>query len=170
MSDVHLHLLLNHIPILGTLFALVLGLYGALRRQPAVVRAAFLALIVTGIGSVATLRTGEGAEEAVEHLPGVSERIIHEHEEAAETANIAAVVLALLALGALVWRRKEPDLGMPATVIVLVGAVVVGGLMVRTGNLGGQVRHTEIRDGQPAPEASGGGALPAREYEREDDD
>lgn len=166
MSDVHLHLLLNHIPILGTLFALVLGLYGAIRRQPDVLRAAFLTLIVTGIGSVAALRTGEGAEDAVENLPGVSEATLHEHEEAAETANIAAVVLGLLALGTLVWKRKEPGLGTPATVVVLAGAVVVFGLMARTGNLGGQIRHIEIRDGA-APEASGG--IEAG-YEREHED
>lgn len=168
MSDVHLHLLLNHLPILGTLFAFVLGLYGALRRQPDVVRAALLALVVTGIGSVAALRTGEGAEDAVEHLPGVSESILHEHEEAAESANIAAILLAVAALGVLVWRRTKPDIGTPATAVVLAGALVVFGLMARVGNLGGQVRHTEIRDGT-APEASGETLHSVDEREEHDD-
>jgi uncharacterized membrane protein len=169
MSDVHLHLLLNHVPILGTLFAFLLGLYGALRRQPAVVRAALLALVVTGIASVAALRTGEGAEDAVERLPGVSESILHDHEEAAESANVAAILLAIASLGILFWRRKAPDLGTPATVVVLAGALVVFGLMARTGNLGGQIRHTEIRDGT-APEASGATARPGDEHESHDDD
>ena len=145
MTDVHLHLLINHLPILGSLFALVLGLYGAARRQPSVVRAAFLTLIVSGVGSFAATRTGAGAEDAVEALPGVSEAILHEHEEAADVANSAAIALALLALGVLVWRRREPEIGTGPTVAVLLGAVVVFGLMARTGNLGGQIRHTEIR-------------------------
>ena len=110
MTDVHLHLLINHLPLIGSLFALVLGLYGAARRQPAVVRAAFLTLIVSGVGSFAATRTGEGAEDAVEALPGVSEAILHEHEEAADVANSAAIALALLALGVLVWRRREPQI------------------------------------------------------------
>lgn len=145
MSDVHLHLLLNHVPILGTLFALLLGTYGAVRRQPPVVRAAFLALVVCGAASLAAKETGEGAEDAVEEIAGVSERAIHAHEEAAEKATIASIVLALLALGVLVWRRREEALGTGPTVAVLAGAAVVFGLMAWTGNLGGQIRHTEIR-------------------------
>lgn len=160
MDAVHLHLIANHVPILGTLFALVLGVYGAARRQPDVVRASLLALVAVGAFSVVATRSGEGAEEAVEELPGVSERVIHAHEEAAEVANYAAVALALLALGVLVWRRNEAEVGaLPATA-VLIGAALVFGLMARAGNLGGQVRHTEIRDGAAearlaGPEASG---------------
>lgn len=167
MDPAHLHLLVNHVPILGTLFALVLGLYGAIRRQPAVVRAALLALVVSGAMSVVALRSGEGAEEAVERLPGVSERMIHEHEEAAEAANIAAVILALLALGVLVWKRKEPEIGPLPTTAVLIGAAIVFALMARTGNLGGQIRHSEIRPGtaQTLPAAG-----ETSEFERYEDD
>ncbi|OZC01424.1 DUF2231 domain-containing protein [Rubricoccus marinus] len=147
MDATHLHLIVNHVPILGTLFALILGVYGAARRQPDVVRMALMALVVVGVASVVATRSGEGAEETVEHLPGVSERIIHEHEEAAEVANYGAIALAVLALGVLVWRRRETDIGRAPSVVVLVGAALVFGLMARAGNLGGQIRHTEIRDG-----------------------
>lgn len=147
MDPAHLHLLVNHLPILGTLFALILGIYGAARRQPEVVRAALLALVVVGIASIVATRSGEGAEEVVEHLPGVSEQIIHEHEEAAEVANYAAIALALLALGVLIWRRKKPDIGLAPTAVLLVGMALVFALMARAGNLGGQIRHTEIRSG-----------------------
>lgn len=155
MNDVHLHLIVNHVPILGTLFALVLGVYGAVRRQPTVVRAAFLALIVSGLGGYVAQETGEGAEEAVEELPGVSERLIHEHEEAAEWATWTGVVLALVALGVLVWRRREAEVGTVPTAAVLVFAAVVFALMARVGNLGGEIRHTEIRGdaGLAAPAA-----------------
>ena len=167
MTDVHLHLLLNHLPILGSLFALVLGIYGAARRQPAVVRAAFLALIVTGVGSFAATRTGEGAEDAVEELPGVSEALIHEHEEAAELANYAAIALALLALGVLVWRRRDAEIGTAPTAAILLSALVVFGLMARTGNLGGQIRHTEIRTATAASDTEP--ALAPSRVEHDDD-
>lgn len=164
MDPAHLHLIANHVPILGTLFALVLGVYGAARHQPDVVRAALLALVVVGVASVVATRSGEGAEEVVEDLPGVSERVIHEHEEAAEVANYAAIALALLALGVLVWRRRRPDVGVAPAAVVLVGAALVFGLMARAGNLGGQIRHTEIRDGS-APLTA-----PVGEHERYEDD
>ena len=172
MSDVHLHLLLNHVPILGTLFALLLGAYGAVRRQPSVVRAAFLALVFCGAVALAAKETGEGAEDAVEEIAGVSEQAIHDHEEAADKATIASIALALLALGVLVWRRREDELGTGPTVAVLVGAAVVFGLMAWTGNLGGQIRHTEIRgdaDASPAAVQSRTGATREREGEVSDD-
>ena len=159
MNDVQLHLLVNHVPILGTLFALLLGLSGAGRRQPAVVRAAFVALVVCGAAAFVTKETGEDAEEPVEEIVGVDRRARHEHDEAAETATWASLVLALAALGVLVWRRREDDLGAVPTAVVLVAAAAVFGLMARAGNLGGQIRHTEISDapapGPPRPEADG---------------
>ncbi len=151
MNDAHLHLLVNHVPILGTLFGLLLGLYGAVRRQPAVVRAAFLALLVSGLGGYVAQETGEDAEEAVEELPGVTHAAIHEHEEAAEWATWAGLALAVVALGGLAWRRREPEVGTAPTVAVLLFAAVVFALMARVGNLGGEIRHTEIRADPATP-------------------
>ncbi len=166
MNDAHLHLIVNHVPILGTLFALVLGAYGAVRRQPTVVRAAFLALIVCGVGAFVAKETGEDAEEVVEEIAGVNRRAIHEHEEAADLATWASLVLAVGALGVLVWRRREPEIGPIPIGIVLLGAAIVFGLMVRVGNLGGEIRHTEIRTGDEAGRA----APPPTEREHRDDD
>ncbi|MEO6149344.1 MAG: hypothetical protein ABIP28_04245 [Mucilaginibacter sp.] len=39
------------------------------------------------------LQTGEGAEEVVEHLQGVNKKLIHEHEEQAETFAILSHIL-----------------------------------------------------------------------------
>jgi glucan phosphoethanolaminetransferase (alkaline phosphatase superfamily) len=90
--------------------------------------------------------TGEGAEEAVEHAPGVSEGVIERHEEAARLALISIGVgggFALAALLSLKWllvaRVLKP--------LVLVLTITSGGLMAQTAHLGGQIRHTEIRNG-----------------------
>jgi len=165
MNPAHLHLLVNHLPILGTLFGLLLGIYGAIRRQPPVVRAAFLALIVSGVAGLVAKETGEDAEEIVEHLPGVDRRALHEHEEAADWATWAGLALAVTALGVLVWKRREPDLGAVPTAGVLLLAAVVFALMARTGNLGGEIRHTEIRTGADAGSATDGAALPRRPHD-----
>lgn len=42
MNGAHLHLLLNHLPILGSLFGFVLLLVALARRQPLLVRAGTL--------------------------------------------------------------------------------------------------------------------------------
>lgn len=145
MNDAHLHLLVNHVPVLGAVFAFLLGAYGLVRRQPDVVRAALLGLVLVGLGSVVAMQTGERAEEVVEHLNGVSEGRIYEHEEAAEVANYAAIAMGALALGVLVWQRGQPRIGLPPTGVLLVVALVVVVLMARAAALGGEIRHPEIR-------------------------
>ncbi|MFC7671286.1 hypothetical protein ACFQT0_30695 [Hymenobacter humi] len=85
MNQAHWHLLLNHAPILGSLFGLVLLLLAvALRLQPVLLRTGLVTLIVAALLTIPTQLTGDGAEEVVEDQPGVSEPLIHEHEEAAE--------------------------------------------------------------------------------------
>ena len=89
--------------------------------------------------------TGEPAEEIVEHLPGVKEPIIEEHEESALIAFIVVGILGIFALGAL-WRYRHVD-AIPERVIIagLIISIVVCGLMARTPDLGGKIRHSEIR-------------------------
>lgn len=153
MTGAHLHLLVNHVPILGSFFALAL-LVASLWYAPDVLRrVALVLLVIVGMAAAAANYTGEPAEDAIRQFPGVFREVIHEHEEFAELAFYAAVALGLISLGALVRWRQEP---MPhrASMGVLAGAAVVSGMMAYTGLLGGQVRHTEVR-----PDAAPGDAL-----------
>lgn len=153
LAGAHPHLLVNHAPIFGSLFALAL-LAASLRWAPdALRRTACVALAFTGIVAAAAFLSGEPAEDAIRGLPGVRRALIHDHEELGEAAFIAAGVVGVLALGALVrWRRRPVPRG--ATLVLLAGAVVVSGMMVYTGLLGGRVRHTEVRPGATAADAS----------------
>ena len=58
--------------------------------------------------------------------------------------------LGAIALGALgVWRRRA----LPRWIVsgVFIGALGAAGLMAYTANLGGQIRHTEIRTASTGP-------------------
>jgi hypothetical protein len=50
--------------------------------------------------------SGNGAEETVEHAPGVSDAIIERHEEAAKLAMISIAGAGLLALVAVLTSRR----------------------------------------------------------------
>ena len=149
MTATHLHLLLNHLPILGVPFGLALLAYGSLRRQEQVQRVALLIFVLLGLAVWPVFLTGEPAEEGVENLPQVSETVIEPHEDAAKLALISTEVLALASLGALVLYRRKP-LSAYATVPVMGVALVATLALGWTGWLGGQIRHTEIRSGVPA--------------------
>lgn len=152
MSGAHLHLLVNHAPILGSLFALALLAASFVWAPEVLRRTALVVLVGVGVAGAAANYTGEPAEDAIRGFPGVRRAVIHDHEEMGEAAFFAAAALGLVALGTLVrWRRapvpRRVSLG------VLAGTVVVSGMMAYTGLLGGQVRHTEVRPGATAADA-----------------
>lgn len=49
MNPAHFHLMLNHLPVVGLPFALVLAGWGAIRRNPSVMKAGFVALIAVAL-------------------------------------------------------------------------------------------------------------------------
>ncbi len=144
MSIVHLHLLLNHVPVVGALFALLLFAAAIFLRETVSTKFALGFSAAIAVITVVVYFTGGPAEEAVEKLAGVTERAIEQHEEAAEVATIAMSMFGALALAALVIFRKRK---MPRWVGAagLAGTIVLTALMGWTANLGGQIRHSEIR-------------------------
>ena len=145
MNFAHVHLLLNHLPVLGTLFGVLLAIAAMLRRSRDLEAAALWVFVLTAVVTVPVYFTGEPAEEVVESMPGVTEDAIEEHEESALVSLSAVEALGLLAVAGLFLGRGgrvAPPLLRPATVIVAIAATA---LMAWTANLGGQVRHTEIR-------------------------
>lgn len=160
MNPAHVHLVLNHFPIVGTaLAALLLGIALASRTFLAketargITLAGTILLAVSGASAAAAYLTGEPAEEQVEDMPGVDEPAIEEHEERAEVATVFAVLLGVGAVAAsIVGGRREGSL----TVAVPFGAALLSsGLMAWTGAAGGKIHHPEVRDGAAlaAPEA-----------------
>lgn len=146
MSPVHAHLLLNHVPVIGTLIALGLLAFATVRGDDRIGRVSLGMLALLAASAVAAYLTGEPAEEAVEHLAAVPEALIERHEDAALLATIALGVLGALSVAGLVFFRRRPLSRGVMLGLVLV-ALVPAGAMAYTANLGGQIRHSEIRAG-----------------------
>ena len=143
MNWAHLHLLLNHIPVLGTLFGLALLVWGAFRHNDSIQRAALGAFLIVALVAIPVFLTGEPSEQAVEQLAGTAEGAIETHQDAAVLSLIAVEALGLIGLVGLVIRRTRfTRLVTPAA---LVFAIITAGLMARTANLGGRIRHSELR-------------------------
>lgn len=150
MSPVHLHLALNHVPILAIPLSLAILLYGILRGLEEVKKVALIILVACGLLVWPVYLTGEPSEEAVEDLPQVSHSLTESHEDAALFALIATELAAATALiGLLLARRKPLSFAVLAAVLAL--AAVASLTLVWTGYLGGQIRHVEIRADAPAP-------------------
>jgi uncharacterized membrane protein len=145
MSAAHLHLMLNHIPLLGLVFGAVLLAYGLWRGAEDVQKASLGLLAVAGLSAIAVYLTGEPAEEIVEGLAGVSHDAAEAHEEWGWYALIAGIATGVGAFGTLLagWMRER--LGRGAVVLTLVLALLSSGLIGYTANLGGKISHPELR-------------------------
>ncbi len=145
MNWAHLHLVLNHIPIMGVIFGLfTLGVaWIKSSKELEILSLGFF--VLAAIVTIPVYFTGEPAEEVVEHLIGVAESVIEQHEEAAEVSFLITGILGSVALAGLVFFRNAQHIPHWFTTSILVLALVVGGSMAWTANLGGQIRHSEIR-------------------------
>jgi uncharacterized membrane protein len=147
MDLAHLHLLINHFPIVGTLIGTVIMLYALVKNEKVLQRTVLVLWVVLAAISPLVMSTGEEAEHKVEEMPGMSHDVIHEHEEAAEYAYWMIIGLGVISLAALSLYKMGSDISM-ATKISFVISLFVATAMIRTGYLGGLIRHTEIQTNQ----------------------
>lgn len=146
MNDAHLHLVVNHFPIIGLFFGLGIVLTGLILKNKSVINTGYVLLVIAAIFGFFSMATGEGAEELVEDMPNIGHHIIHEHEEMAEKLAIALYTLGLLSIYGFYLNVKNHTRAQLVSIITLVIGIVGVFLAVKTGTSGGEVRHTEIRD------------------------
>ena len=170
MSWVHLHLLLNHVPLLGAAFATVLLAFAMLKGSDELKKVSLGAFVIAALIAIPVYLTGEPAEEVVEKLPGVSEAIIGRHEDAAFVALIIILVLGAVALAGLGIFRRNRRIPLWFCSVALLLSLVAGGVMGWTANLGGQVRHSEVRDGSASAPSSSESQQDAGKKGAKDDD
>ncbi|MBF8456478.1 hypothetical protein IV494_04720 [Kaistella sp. G5-32] len=144
MDQTHIHLLITHLPIFGSLLGtLVLG-FGIWKKSSTTKIAAHYLLIISAIGACIAYITGEAAEETVENIQGVSENVIEQHADFAIYALIALIAVGIFSLINIYLEYKKNGFPKSATTITLVLAMISFVLVARTGYLGGQIRHAEI--------------------------
>ena len=146
MNAAHLHIILNHIPVIGIPFGTALLIYGFLRKSQEVKTVGFIVFVAIALVTVPTFLAGKAAEDMVEPLPGVSEHLIENHERAATIALAVTSVLGALSLLRLLAPARFATIGATLTPVVFVFSLGVSGWLARTANLGGQIRHSEIRE------------------------
>lgn len=154
MDASHIHLLSNHVPILGVFFGIIVLIFGMNRQSPPTMAAAYLVFIISALVGLAAYFSGEGAEHIVENLPGVTHDAIEEHEEVALYTLISYIVLAIFSLIGLIRSKNHYQRIRKLAIIILVLSVISFGVAAVTGYLGGQIRHTELRNDFVAPAES----------------
>ena len=145
MNDAHLHMVVNHFPIIGTIFGLGILIAGVFMKNTVIKNVAYILFVVAAIFAAVSMATGEGAEEIAENLPSVTHQIIHEHEEMAEKLALVLYALGVISLLGLFLNFKHHAKAATVSYLALVVAIVGVFFGKQTGTTGGEVRHSEIR-------------------------
>ncbi len=146
MNAAHFHLLVNHFPVILPIVGSLVLLIGLLIKSEAVKRTGFLIFILGSISSIVAMTSGEGAEEVVENLVGVTENYIEAHEEAAELFAIFSYILGGISLLGFWASFTKKSYTNTISIITIIFAGVTLFFGQKAGTTGGEIRHTEIRE------------------------
>lgn len=145
MDWTHLHLALNHVPVLGTPFVLGFFLWSWWRGQAVTLRFCLWLFVVLAVVSIAIKFTGDFAAEKLQTNPAFDKALIEQHEQSADQATTGVFLMGIAAaLSLSLSRRGRPTPKWSLGLLALL-ALVTFALMARTANFGGHIRHPEIR-------------------------
>ncbi len=144
MDSTHLHLILNHFPIVGTLIGTIILLAGLLKKNTSIQQIGLATIAIMALIAIPVFLTGEPAGEKIEKLPGIVEASIETHEESAEVAYWVMLLAGLFAGMTIAAQMTGKRIAKTFAIASFIITVISFGLMARTGYLGGQIRHSEI--------------------------
>jgi uncharacterized membrane protein len=162
MNLVHLHLLLNHVPTVGTIIAFGLLLLAFIKRSDDLMRGAFALFFALALVSLPTYMTGHSAEAVIKDRPGVNVELIALHQSSALLALTFMEATGVAAWFGLWQARKPGGRSRWAAPSVLLLSIITLVLMANAANIGGEITHPEIlAPGEPPAAAIGALAPPS---------
>jgi len=147
MNPFHLHLLVNHLPIVGIFLATLVLISGLILKNHTIKQVALCLIIIAGIGAFVAHVTGEGAEESSELRSDFSHDLIEKHEHASEPFFQIMIALTLLSAVALYFSAKKKSWSNYLIILITVISIAAAYFAQQAGTSGGAIRHPEISDG-----------------------
>jgi uncharacterized membrane protein len=143
----HVHIILNHVPTAGFVFALVFYVIALIANNDGMKRGSLILFVICCIVGVPTYVTGTAAMWALTQPPNpeISKAVINAHRDMA-LWTLFGLGFTGAAAWIELWRyRHAGRFSNLSLALVLLFAVVTLGIMTETGHRGGQINHPEIR-------------------------
>jgi uncharacterized membrane protein len=143
----HAHLILNHVPTAGFVFAIIFYIAALTTNNDAMKRGSLILFVICSIVGVPTYATGTAAMWALTQppIPEISKAVINAHRDMA-LWTLFGLGFTGAAAWIELWRyRHFGRFSKLSLALVLLFAVVTLGIMTETGHRGGQINHPEIR-------------------------
>ena len=153
LTPAHLHLALNHIPIIGLAVACIPVLVGILFHSRGALASGLLAVVLCAGTMPAIIETGEAAQESFVDgsiepgMDAAGKEAFREHSGRAKFTAPVVYAAGILALAALLTLIKFPRQAAWGSWAVLLGVALSIALSIWTAEAGGRIRHPEFRPG-----------------------
>jgi uncharacterized membrane protein len=144
----HIHMILNHFPTVGFVFALGFFILALILNNDVLKRSSLVLFVICALLIVPTYVTGAASMWALTApvtLPGISKAVINAHRDMA-LWTLFGLAFTGGAAWIELWRyRHLGRFSNRSLYIVLAFAIITLGIMAETGHRGGQINHPEIR-------------------------
>ncbi|MBP2646624.1 MAG: hypothetical protein H6Q77_248 [Gemmatimonadetes bacterium] len=143
MNYPHLHLMINHLPVIGTVVALLLLGWSLVTRRRELIRLSLFVTLLVGLSAWPVVFTGDEAHEQLEDVRGFDKDLMEEHEESADWALWCLLGTAAIAGLGLWASRKDREVPRWAGAATMAALLLSTAVVARTALLGGEIRHPE---------------------------
>jgi hypothetical protein len=150
LNAAHLHLVLNHVPTLGTAVALGLLLLAVIRRHEVLLHAGLEVLFVIAIVTMPVYVTGAASYAHLRSGAEFSDMAARAHQDAALAGFAVTEFAGFVAWVALWQSRRSGRAGRGLVAAATLLSILALAIMGRAATLGGEIHHVEIRaEGAP---------------------
>lgn len=154
LSPEHLHVAVNHLPLVGIAATCVPLIYALVRRERHTLRVGFLMCVIFGASVAAAMFTGDAAQDEIQHggqldslLDAQGREWLHVHEDRADTGAIVLYTTGMSGLVGLLVLGMYPKRALWVGMVSLILCIVSVATMIWVADAGGNIRHPEFRSG-----------------------
>jgi hypothetical protein len=146
MNLAHLHIVLNHVPSLGTLLGVLLYIWALIKKNDTLKKASLQLLVLMALAVLPTYLSGNAAAGILRNRTDIPKGIIEQHQNSAILALIFTTLTGTLAWFGLWQMRRISRLGSGYAMGILLTSVLTAVIILNTAGIGGKISHPEIRD------------------------
>ncbi len=152
----YLHVILNHLPIIGTQMGALALIVALLLRQRAALITALVVVLFAGVSAWPVYETGSADYRPIRKISDdAGSDWLDEHMDRADRTVWAFYVMAGLAVAAIAVPARWPRTSLPLAAATTLAAFACIGVGIYIAQPGGKIRHVEFRspdESSPEPE------------------
>jgi hypothetical protein len=145
MNLAHFHIVLNHVPSLGSIAGLLLLVFGIYKKDEVIKQGACFVLVAITMAVLPTYISGAEAQRIIAKSPSYSPGIVQLHQNGAMITLLLMTAAGMFAWFGLWEYRRHAKVGSRTTMLTLITTMAAAVSILITANIGGSIGHPEIR-------------------------